>query len=274
MARKQKKQESAPGSPAWMATFSDLMNLLLCFFVLLFSMSSVDVSKYEEVAASLSKSFSIFNGGKSSISEGQMISTGVTQLTDLGEQTTELGKASEEEEVKDADPLKEAKEQLEEEKKSELEQIYEQVSGATETNKVEQYVNVSIDDAYNYVCLTLSGSVLFDSGSAEIVNESIPILERVGKILKTYDDHMIYIEGHTDNVPIHNSEFSSNNELSWARADSVWKFMVNKIKLEPVTLVSAGRSEYEPVATNKTAEGRAKNRRVTIKIYGGSDLSS
>lgn len=106
MAKKKKQQESAPGSPAWMATFSDLMNLLLCFFVILFSMSSVDVAKYEEVAASLSKSFSIFNGGKSSIGEGQMISTGVTQLNDLAEQTTELGKASEAEKVENADRLR------------------------------------------------------------------------------------------------------------------------------------------------------------------------
>lgn len=273
MARKKKQQESAPGSPAWMATFSDLMNLLLCFFVILFSMSSVDVAKYEEVAASLSKSFSIFNGGKSSIGKGQMVSTGVTQLTDLGQQTTELGKASEEEEVKDADPLKEAKEKLEEEKKSDLDQLYEQVMDATETNKIEQYVNVSIDDAYTYVCLTLSGSVLFDSGSADIVSDSIPILSRVGNILKTYDNRLIYIEGHTDNVPVRSSsKFSGNNELSWARADSVWNYMVKEKKLDPVTLVSAGRSEYEPIASNKTAEGRAKNRRVTIKIYSDDKL--
>lgn len=138
---------------------------------------------------------------------------------------------------------------------------------ATEKNKVEQYVKVDIDDAYTYVCLTLSGSVLFNSGSADIVRESIPILSRVGTILKTYDDHLIYIEGHTDNVPIHNDNFSDNNELSWARANSVWNYMVDKKKLDPVTLVSAGRGEYEPVASNKTAEGKAKNRRVTIKIY-------
>lgn len=271
MARRKKQQPSASGSPAWMATFSDLMNLLLCFFVVLFSMSSVDVAKYEEVAASLSKSFSIFNGGKSSIGEGQLISTGVTQLTDLGEQTTEVGKASEEDAVDDADPLKEAKDQLEAEKKSDLDQLYEQVVTETEKNKIEQYVNVSIDDAYTYVCLTLSGSVLFDSGSAEIVSESIPILNRVGNILKTYDEHLIYIEGHTDNVPIHNSRFASNNELSWARANSVWTYMVDKKKLDPVTLVSAGRSEYEPIATNNTDEGRSKNRRVTIKIYNDKE---
>lgn len=270
MARKKKQEEAPAGSPAWMATFSDLMNLLLCFFVILFSMSSVDVAKYEEVAASLSKSFSIFKAGDKSIGDGQLISSGMTQLNDLGEQTVEVGKSSQQEAVENADPLEEAREQIEAEKKSELDQLYEQVTDATEKSKIEQYVDVTIDDAYTYVCLTLSGSVLFDSGSAEIVDGSYPILSRVGDILKIYDAHLIYIEGHTDNVPIHNSKFSSNNELSWARADSVWNYMVDKKKLDPVTLVSAGRSEYEPIASNKTAEGRAKNRRVTIKIYSGN----
>lgn len=267
MARAKKPKDPPKGSPAWMSTFGDLMNLLLCFFVVLFSMSSVDEAKYEEVAASLSKSFSIFNGGKTSIGEGQLISSGVSQLNDLGEQTSDVGKSSEEEAVNNADSLEEARKQLEEEKIEELQQLYNQVSSATETSKIEQYVNVTIDDAYTYVCLTLSGSVLFDSGSADIVKESIPILSRVGDILKTYDDHLIYIEGHTDNVPISNSNFSSNNELSWARANSVWEYMVEKKKLDKKTLVSAGRGEYEPIASNRTEEGKAKNRRVTIKIY-------
>lgn len=78
MARK--KQEEAPkGSPAWMATFSDLMNLLLCFFVLLFSMSTVDAEKFEMVVASLQSSFSVLPSGGSSIGEGELISSGVSQ---------------------------------------------------------------------------------------------------------------------------------------------------------------------------------------------------
>lgn len=269
MARKKKANPESKGAPAWMATFSDLMNLLLCFFVILFSMSSVDVAKYEEVAASLSKSFSIFNGGKTSIGEGQLISNGVAQLNDLGEQTVEVGKENEDEEDK-KESIDDAKEQVQEENMKQTQQLYNQVVNATTENKIEQYVDVTIDDSYAYVCLTLSGSVLFDSGSADILKESVPILSRVGKILKTYDGHLIYIEGHTDNVPIHNQNFSSNNELSWARANSVWEYMVNEKKLSPDMLVSAGRSEYEPVASNKTAKGRAKNRRVTIKIYSNS----
>lgn len=76
-----KKQEEAPkGSPAWMATFSDLMNLLLCFFVLLFSMSSIDAAKFEQVVASFNQTFSVLNGGATAIGDGILISNGVSQL--------------------------------------------------------------------------------------------------------------------------------------------------------------------------------------------------
>ncbi len=79
MAR-QKKEEAPQGAPAWMATFSDLMNLLLCFFVLLFSMSSVDEDKFEQLIASLQSQYSILNGGGSSVGEGNMVSAGINQM--------------------------------------------------------------------------------------------------------------------------------------------------------------------------------------------------
>ena len=83
------------GSPAWMSTFSDLMNLLLCFFVLLFAMSSTDTAKFEELAQSLASSFSIFSGGGSAIGEGELIASGVRQLSNLGEYFSNVGVASE-----------------------------------------------------------------------------------------------------------------------------------------------------------------------------------
>ena len=92
---KKKQEEAAPGSPAWMATFSDLMNLLLCFFVLLFSMSSIDEKKWEEVAASFSQTFSVLSGGASAIGDGLLISNGVSQLNQLDEYINSTGKAAE-----------------------------------------------------------------------------------------------------------------------------------------------------------------------------------
>ena len=87
-----RRQEDPPaGSPAWMATFSDLMNLLLCFFVLLFSMSTVDEEKYNQLVASMSSAFSILNGGATAIGEGILISNGVSQLNELDQYINSTG---------------------------------------------------------------------------------------------------------------------------------------------------------------------------------------
>ena len=91
-----KKQDDPPkGSPAWMATFSDLMNLLLCFFVLLFSMSSVDANKWEEVVASMTSAFSVFNEGSTSIGDGTLVGMGTTQLSNLDEYYSSMGQTAE-----------------------------------------------------------------------------------------------------------------------------------------------------------------------------------
>ena len=97
MARQKKQEDAAPGSPAWMATFSDLMNLLLCFFVLLFSMSTVDAQKFQAMAESFSQTFSIFDGGATAIGDGILISNGVSQLNELDEYINSTGKTAESE---------------------------------------------------------------------------------------------------------------------------------------------------------------------------------
>lgn len=267
MAKKKKQEEAPAGSPAWMATFSDLMNLLLCFFVLLFSMSSVDASKYEQVVASLNNSFSIWSGGGSAIDDGMLISSGVSQLNELAEYYSNMGAASEAEETTDGDPMEKYKEQLSKKQKQETEALYEEMVEVSEEKKIDDYVDINMADNYQYVKISLNGAILFASGEAEIKSDAKPILNKVGDILKLYDKHLIKIEGHTDNVPFSGGKYSDNMTLSAERAISVWEYLVDKKKLDPTTLEAAGRSEYDPITTNKTEEGRAKNRRVEIKIY-------
>lgn len=268
---KRKAEEPPKGSPAWMATFSDLMNLLLCFFVLLFSMSSVDESKYEELVVSLSNSFSIFDGGGAAIGEGTLISSGVSQLNELDDYYSDMGKASEEEETDNGDPMKEYKEQLKKEQKEKTEEMYDELSEMVEKGKISDEVELGMDDNYQYVKISLSGAILFESGQVEFLPDAKPILSKVGDILKLYKDSLIKIEGHTDNVPISSGKYADNMELSTARATSVWKYFVETKGLNPKTLEASGRSQYSPVASNKTAKGRAKNRRVEIKIYTASE---
>lgn len=266
MAKKKKEEEAAAGSPAWMSTFSDLMNLLLCFFVLLFSMSSIDASKYAQVVASLSSSFSIFSAGGSAISNtGQLISSGVSQLNALASYTYDTGEPIEnEEETEEIDAL----EKVEEMQKEEVEKLYEEVTQIAEGEEVEEAVEISIDSNHQYVKLTISGAILFDSGATQVKKGSLVILNKIGNILKNYDKHLIKIEGHTDNVPVSgNSKYEDNMELSNARAYSVWKYMTDVKHLNPDSLEASGRSQYNPIADNSTAQGRSKNRRVEFKIY-------
>ncbi len=257
---KRKAEDAPKGSPAWMATFSDLMNLLLCFFVMLFAMSDVNKQKFELVAASFSQSFSIFSGGATAIGDGLLVSNGVSQLSMLDQYMTTMGKAAESN-TEDVDRW----EELEKEQLEEAESLSEIVEEALAEQNMDGVVD--IDFTSQYVSLTLNGALLFDSGSAEIKTDSLQILDKIGLILKKYGKSLIEIEGHTDNVPIHNSDFSDNNELSSARALSVFNYLVDSANLDPAMVKHTGRGEYVPIADNSTPEGRAKNRRVEIKLY-------
>ncbi|MCR4924393.1 MAG: flagellar motor protein MotB [Lachnospiraceae bacterium] len=256
---KRKPEDPPKGAPAWQATFADLMNLLLCFFVMLFAMSDVNKQKFEAIAASFNDSYSIFSAGAQSIGDGILISNGVSQLNELDDYMVSMGKAAE------SNTDSEVWEQVEKEQMKESESLAEIIQEALEEESLAEQVDV--DFTSQYVSLTLNGALLFDSGSAQLKEESLPILNKIGMILKKYGKSVIEIEGHTDNVPIHNSAFSSNNELSSARALAVFEYLVENSGLDPSMVKHSGRGEYVPIADNSTAAGRAQNRRVEIKLY-------
>ena len=116
----------------------------------------------------------------------------------------------------------------------------------------------------------MNGGLLFDSGKAFLKAEAEQILDKVGVILERYGDGIIEIEGHTDNVPISSAQFPSNEELSSARAMSVFYYLQEHALVNPVNLKHAGMGERVPIADNSTPEGRSRNRRVEILIYNPS----
>lgn len=260
MANK-KKEDPPKGSPAWMATFSDLMNLLLCFFVLLFSMSSVDAEKFQEVAASLASSFSILSNGSSSLGEGILISSGVSQLNELSEYYSNMGLNSEGEN----EELNDAYDKMQQGMISESEKMAEGLGDKIEEQNLSNQIEVVVSS--HYVALNLKSGILFSSGSAELRNDSLEILSSVGDILKNYNGYTIEIIGHTDNVPTNTAYFENNMILSFYRANSVYEYLVQNKNLDKTTLKPVGRGEEAPIASNDTAEGRAQNRRVEIRIY-------
>lgn len=268
MARKRRQEEVSQGSPAWMATFSDLMNLLLCFFVLLFAMSTVDSEKVEALLASLSGNFSVFTSGSSMVGDDMYVASGANQMVDINDYFTEYTSDGGEQGVKQFENLEEYKEQYEKEKQIQTEKLYEEVADKAEREQLDGQVDVVADKNNNCIRIAISGAVLFNSGDAELKKAALPLMSRVSDILKSYNNHLIRIEGHTDNVrPVKGSRYKSNMTLSMARAESVFDYLVNKKHLDPTHLEPSGKAEYAPVADNTTARGRARNRRVEFKIY-------
>jgi chemotaxis protein MotB len=290
MARKKKEEDQAP-SGGWLSTFADLMNLLLCFFVLLFSMSTVDADKYEQLVTSMSESINIFDGGGNAVGEGAFVSSGTDQMISVSQYFNEFEETGEDSDSKEDQSTQQdgdkktdeqqqyssanlTEEQIEavEEKnyndlKDRTEEIYKGVVESAEKKNVRDDITINMDKDYQYVQISLNGAILFDSGTAEIKKSTLPLLSKIGDVLKNYDDHMIKIEGHTDNVPISGGQYKNNMWLSTARATEVFEYFVKEKNLSPKSMEPTGRGKYDPIASNDTAKGRAQNRRVEIKIY-------
>ncbi len=298
-----KRREKPPeeGSPAWMATFSDLMNLLLCFFVLLFASSNMDEEKIRRIMASFNQaSFSVIEAGAVSLIEGQIVSGGVTQLPGIESILEYIGVSSEvegdnqdlsstgavnedgqndksetdeelaENQIKEDQPKeeiseKELKKELQEQGLKQSEEMYDEISQMTESYKIDD--RIVMDYNSQYVSLDLNGAILFDPGKAEIRDDVKVFMQKIATIMSRYKDCVIEIEGHTDNVPISTSNFESNRYLSTARANKVYEYVMEQASLIDENVKIAGYGESRPVASNETEEGRAKNRRVSIKIY-------
>lgn len=289
---KKKPEEVKKGLDEWMGTFSDMMTLLMCFFVMLFAMSNVDEAKFDEVSQSFQQNFSIFKGGAKAIGDGVLVSNGVSQLNMLDEYINSTGKVADsdtqntefkenaqgemdpkmqelaeelgasKEEIKE---LQESIQNLESEKLKLSEELAERIEESLAENFLSDQVDVTFDA--NCVVLTFNGAFLFDSGKADLKTEALPMLNKIGKILSKYADDNIEIEGHTDSVPLNGGRYENNDVLSSYRALAVFDYLKDNATIDPSIMKHSGRGEYEPIADNSTPEGRAKNRRVEIKIY-------
>lgn len=230
MARRPKPpapESDEPTAPFWMATFSDMVTLLLAFFVMLVAMSEVEVQKFEEA-------LSYFHGHTGMLKNEMALVAGPTTPATL-----------ENEAVQQADRFEELLERLDE-------------AGLLDA------VEVALTE--NGIHLTMLDSVMFASGTAALLPSAERVLSAVAGVLDA-EIQSVVVEGHTDSVPIQTATFPSNWELSTGRAAAVVRFfLAREDALTPDRYQAAGYAEFRPRASNATAEGRAQNRRVAILI--------
>lgn len=238
MAKKRKKKhESGHVDESWLLPYSDLMTLLLALFIVLFATSSVDVQKLQQFSEAFSQ---IFDGGTSFLETPN---------------STPLPVVPNKEEEEDAAYL---------EDQEALGEIQDRVDNYIAVNELEKQFETKLTD--EGLLVTIRDSILFDPGSADVKEEYLPIARDIADLLSFDPPRHIIVKGHTDNVPMNTSEFRSNWELSVMRSVNFLKIILENQELDPLLFSAKGYGEYQPIASNDSTAGRAKNRRVEVLI--------
>jgi len=223
--------------PGWLAAFGDLMSLLLCFFVLLLSMATMDAKKVAEAAASLNGALSVLEGGtKTKISrERQQETTPIDQNDESAQKMKTLKRT---------------------------------VIELNEMSKADAGAKASLEEAENGFMIRLPAKLLFEAGSAEIKDDdAILFIRRIALIIAKLPKNMrVHVIGHTDDSKPTTSLYQDNWKLSTARAISVIQILIQN-NVEAKLLTACGKAEFDPIASNLTPEGKEKNRRVELYFF-------
>ena len=220
-----------------MITYGDMMTLLLCFFILLFSFSTLDVVKFKNVIVELQGALGVLSGGPMVLNLGDIPAK---QITDNPSASTRR-----------------------------MEEIQEKIKDEVDQEGLEQSIETSINE--RGLLIRFTDAVLFDLGSADLRPEAFPILDVINEELATINNR-VQVEGHTDSTPINTPLFPSNWELSTARATAIIHYLIENGGLAPERLSAAGYAFYHPVLPNTTAENRSRNRRVDIIILETEEM--
>ncbi|MGE4353952.1 MAG: flagellar motor protein MotB [Oscillospiraceae bacterium] len=248
--RRHADQEEEDKGYNWQDTYGDMVTLLLCFFVLLFSFSSINAEKWEQLVKA-------FTG-----------STGDTAVVALDETTIRDEPINDIDSMVDVDDRDDTTENVTEQNEinSNFDALYEKLTAYIKLNDLEGQLSISRTD--DVIIIRFSEMAVFNSGEADILPGNEGTIQHVIEMISDNISaiSMINIEGHTDNVPISSAEFADNWDLSTKRATNMLREVL-KTGLIDVSKISAiGYGEYHPVAPNDTPEGRAQNRRVDFVL--------
>ena len=260
MARRQRRKNDEPheNHERWMVSYADFLTLMFAFFVVMYSLSSVNEGKYRVLSNSLLTAFNSSRTATSADSDSIVPPVVVVNMTYPSQQ-----------------PEDDTEERGNEIRRSHIRMIH---SMADEIRRVleplRQSGEVTITQGDHGITIEINASALFPSGEATLDAAAVSALSSVARVLSRASFKII-VEGHTDSTPIHTYRFPSNWELSSARASSVVRLFIDS-GVSASQLTAAGYSDQRPVADNNTAEGRSRNRRVTITVeslYADSALS-
>lgn len=238
MKLKRRAPEAPKGAPAWMVTFSDLVTLILVFFILLFSMSQIDMIKFKAITESFREQFFDFYPSIVPLDNPAGLDTSMP--------------------VKDKDKDKEA-----DFADKSLESLLADVQTFLDKNGLDDVVLANRTE--RGVVLVLQEQVLFAPGQADVIGDAHAFLDKVGELLQKLPN-LVKVEGHTDDRPMSSFRYPSNWELSSARASSVINYLIGTHQLDSSRFIAVGYSDTRPIVSNDTPENRNKNRRVEIVI--------
>ncbi|MDI3309919.1 MAG: flagellar motor protein MotB [Thermoanaerobacterium sp.] len=229
MIRHEEDEGKKDNSERWLLTYSDMITLLMIFFIVLYTISTVNSQKFQQIAASLGKTFDGTNYVIGQQSGNSILDSIKTTGTD-GNNDNSIA--------------------------SQLDKLIKQYN-------LQNMVTYKVDER-GFV-ISLNDTLLFDTGSADVKPDQKETLIKIGNILKSMPNY-IRVEGYTDNVPINNNQFHSNWELSVIRATNVVEILVNDVKMDPAKISAVGYGEYRPIVPNDSDKNRQLNRRVDIVI--------
>lgn len=255
MARR-KRHEEHENLERWLISYADFITLLFAFFVVMYSISSINEGKYRVLSDTL---VAAFNTPPKSLQPIQM-GEEARQAESSPLQMESVRKLSPDE----SNIIKSLQETAQQ---NDLAQIATDFRQAMLPLIEDDLINVTQNDLW--VEVEINTSILFGSGSAELETEATPVLRKVAGILQRYPNQL-QVEGFTDNLPINTYLYPSNWELSAARAASVVHLFMDS-GVQPERMSAVGYGEYRPIADNTSVEGRRKNRRVVVVILADTD---
>jgi len=238
---------------SWLIPYADLLTLLLALFIVLYSMNSVDVKKFEQ----MSQAFSLaLTTGTGVLDSPSAVVTG----SDNEKKKEDTGSKDKKNTQKETAALQAEIKQQQENLENLKAQIDQYIKEHGLTSDLETKLN------HSQLMISISDTALFDPAKAEVKPDSKELAVAISKMLEQYPDYEVVVAGHTDTTPINTMFFKSNWDLSSMRAVRFMDILLENKNLNPVRFSAIGYGEYRPVADNDTVEGKAKNRRVELSI--------